>query len=122
MNLLQNAKEAIDARKTSSKIALQPGAINVTVTAIDTFASLEITDNGIGLPLEGRERLTEPYVTTRERGTGLGLAIVKKIIEDHGGTLTLANREGGGSNLSLKFPTAPFSYLQTKRPPPADDP
>jgi two-component system nitrogen regulation sensor histidine kinase NtrY len=50
-----------------------------------------VTDNGIGLPTESRERLTEPYVTTRARGTGLGLAIVKKIIEDHGGTLELGD-------------------------------
>ena len=46
---------------------------------------IEIADNGKGLPKADRARLTEPYVTTRERGTGLGLAIVKKIMEDHGG-------------------------------------
>jgi two-component system nitrogen regulation sensor histidine kinase NtrY len=46
-----------------------------------------VEDNGKGLPKEGRERLTEPYMTTRSKGTGLGLAIVKKIMEDHGGTL-----------------------------------
>ena len=44
-----------------------------------------VEDNGKGLPQQGRERLTEPYVTTRTKGTGLGLAIVKKIMEDHGG-------------------------------------
>ena len=50
--------------------------------------TLEISDNGIGLPPD-RSRLFEPYVTTREKGTGLGLAIVKKIIEEHGGVLKL---------------------------------
>jgi two-component system, NtrC family, nitrogen regulation sensor histidine kinase NtrY len=49
---------------------------------------IRIMDNGIGLPAD-RARLFEPYVTTREKGTGLGLPIVKKIIEEHGGTLTL---------------------------------
>jgi two-component system nitrogen regulation sensor histidine kinase NtrY len=44
-----------------------------------------IEDNGVGLPARDRDRLTEPYVTTREKGTGLGLAIVKRIMEDHEG-------------------------------------
>ena len=51
-----------------------------------------VEDNGKGLPQQGRERLTEPYVTTRAKGTGLGLAIVKKIMEDHGGELVLEDR------------------------------
>jgi two-component system nitrogen regulation sensor histidine kinase NtrY len=65
-----------------------------------------IEDNGKGLPREGRERLTEPYVTTRSKGTGLGLAIVKKIMEDHGGALQLDDREGGGARISLLFQRA----------------
>ena len=52
------------------------------------------TDDGIGLPQEDRERLTEPYVTHKPKGTGLGLAIVKKIMEDHGGRLVLDDRDG----------------------------
>jgi two-component system nitrogen regulation sensor histidine kinase NtrY len=55
-------------------------------------AEIRISDNGIGLP-EDPSRLFEPYVTTREKGTGLGLPIVKKIIEEHGGTLTLEPAE-----------------------------
>ena len=51
-----------------------------------------ISDNGIGLP-EDRARLFEPYVTTRSSGTGLGLPIVRKIIEEHGGTLTLTDAD-----------------------------
>jgi len=62
-----------------------------------------VEDNGRGLPQEGRERLTEPYVTTRAKGTGLGLAIVKKIMEDHGGELVLEDREGGGARVMLVF-------------------
>ncbi len=50
---------------------------------------MDVVDNGIGLPKEGRQRLLEPYMTTREKGTGLGLAIVAKIIEDHGGRIEL---------------------------------
>lgn len=66
--------------------------------------TIEIADNGKGLPQTNRNRLTEPYVTTRERGTGLGLAIVKKIMEDHGGDLILRDREDGGAVVSLAFP------------------
>ena len=65
-----------------------------------------VDDNGKGLPRENRERLTEPYVTTRAKGTGLGLAIVKKIMEDHGGELILEDRPGGGTRVSLVFGVA----------------
>jgi two-component system nitrogen regulation sensor histidine kinase NtrY len=50
---------------------------------------IDVIDNGAGLPRENRDRLLEPYVTTREKGTGLGLAIVAKIFEDHGGRIEL---------------------------------
>ena len=55
---------------------------------------VDVIDNGKGLPRENRQRLLEPYMTTREKGTGLGLAIVKKIVEDHGGTLRTSRRAG----------------------------
>ena len=55
------------------------------------MSTFEVEDNGVGLPAKDRDRLTEPYVTTREKGTGLGLAIVKRILEDHGGELELAD-------------------------------
>ena len=64
-----------------------------------------VEDNGIGLPKDQREKLTEPYVTTREKGTGLGLAIVKKIMEDHAGRLLLDDSEGGGARITLFFRT-----------------
>jgi two-component system nitrogen regulation sensor histidine kinase NtrY len=65
-----------------------------------------VTDNGIGLPREEPpERLTEPYVTHKPKGTGLGLAIVKKIMEDHGGSISLAARsEGSGTIARLVLP------------------
>ena len=64
--------------------------IKIRLTANAIGARITISDNGIGLP-EDRARLCEPYVTTRSEGTGLGLPIVKKIIEEHGGSLTLDN-------------------------------
>ena len=65
--------------------------------------AIAVEDNGKGLPAHGRERLTEPYVTTRAKGTGLGLAIVKKIMEDHAGELVLSDRAGGGARVELVF-------------------
>ena len=65
---------------------------------------VSVCDNGKGLPFgEERDRITEPYVTTREKGTGLGLAIVRKILEDHGGELVLGDVPEGGAIVSLIF-------------------
>ena len=58
------------------------------------WITVDVLDNGKGLPRENRQRLLEPYMTTREKGTGLGLAIVRKIIEDHGGRLELHDAPG----------------------------
>src|SRR5690606_41081335 len=67
-----------------------------------------VEDDGVGLPAKDRDRLTEPYVTTREKGTGLGLAIVKRILEDHGGELQLADAvELSGARVCLSFPPDP---------------
>jgi two-component system nitrogen regulation sensor histidine kinase NtrY len=63
---------------------------------------LEVADDGVGLPAE-RDRLTEPYVTTRVKGTGLGLAIVRRIVEEHFGTITFVDRPGGGTIVHLDF-------------------
>ncbi|HEY6982916.1 ATP-binding protein [Reyranella sp.] len=102
-NILKNAAEAIEGRDARDTESLPPGEISLTLH--DDRASVRITveDNGKGLPKEGRDRLTEPYMTTRSKGTGLGLAIVKKIMEDHGGQLLLEDREGGGARISLVF-------------------
>ena len=97
-NLLQNAADAVAMRDGASHIAL-------TVAADDRTVRLTISDDGIGLPKEDRARLTEPYVTHKPKGTGLGLAIVKKIMEDHGGSLTLDdNPDGPGATTCLILP------------------
>ena len=90
------------------------------LTADDQTAVVTVEDDGPGLPAEDRDRLTEPYVTTRSRGTGLGLAIVKKIMEDHGGRLLLADREGGGARVQLVFqkPEAAAVANRKSRPKP----
>jgi len=103
-NLLKNAAEAVGARREQADAPA--GQVDLAITLTHGRTVLTITDNGIGLPVENRDRLTEPYVTTRARGTGLGLAIVKKIIEEHAGTLELAPAAGGGSIARLCFDEA----------------
>jgi two-component system nitrogen regulation sensor histidine kinase NtrY len=102
-NLLQNAIDSIERRRTQPDQELPPGRISVRLFDTETLRAIEVEDNGAGLPRADRDRLTEPYVTTRQRGTGLGLAIVKKIMEDHGGDLLLGDREGGGARITLLF-------------------
>lgn len=90
-NLIKNAGEAIETRQEKMGTDFVP-EIRVTLKSQDHTATITISDNGIGLP-QDRARLFEPYVTTRDKGTGLGLPIVKKIIEEHGGSLTLGDAE-----------------------------
>ena len=104
VNLLKNAVEAVEARTADDGAALDPGRIVLTLVADDAGTTVTIEDNGRGLPPGERERLTEPYVTTREKGTGLGLAIVKKIMEDHGGSVSIVDGHAGGACAWLIFP------------------
>jgi two-component system nitrogen regulation sensor histidine kinase NtrY len=104
INIVKNAIEAIEARILDSD-ASPPGQIAVTVEEAPGKIVVTVEDNGKGLPKRSRERLTEPYVTTRAKGTGLGLAIVKKIMEDHRGELLLEDAEPTGARVRLVFVT-----------------
>jgi len=88
-NLLMNAADSTSMRPRGED---EPGHISVAVQRVDGGVRIAVTDDGIGLPHADRARLTEPYVTHKPKGTGLGLAIVKKIMEDHGGSVTLDDR------------------------------
>lgn len=88
INLIKNAGEAIETRVEKGEGCDFAPEIRVAMKCEGGRARITISDNGIGLP-EDRARLFEPYVTTRDKGTGLGLPIVKKIIEEHGGLLSL---------------------------------
>lgn len=97
-NLLKNAVEAIAAKGENAE-----GDVLVSIRQRGDLLVIEFADTGCGVPPDLRERLFEPYVTTRQRGTGLGLAIVKRIVEDHSGRLDLHDRPEGGALVRIEF-------------------
>src|SRR6185436_11321296 len=94
LNLLLNAGQALGGR----------GRVTVCVTRTDGQASIQVQDNGPGIPDALREQVFEPFFTTKARGGGLGLAIARRTAEIHGGTVTLACPASGGTVVTLTLP------------------
>ncbi len=102
-NLIKNAGEASNEKVGAGGTA----PVTVSTRLNGRMAQLVVADNGSGFPPQILQHAFEPYVTTKPKGTGLGLAIVQKIVTDHGGTITLANRDdaqGGGAEVSVQLP------------------
>jgi two-component system nitrogen regulation sensor histidine kinase NtrY len=115
-NIVKNAVEAIESKGDMA------GTIVMTLSQEGNQVTVDVADTGIGLPAE-RDRIVEPYMTTRARGTGLGLAIVKKIVEEHLGTISFFDREGGGAVVRMCFDAgtlATFDMGDTDREPIGD--
>jgi two-component system nitrogen regulation sensor histidine kinase NtrY len=104
-NIVKNAVEAIEAKGEGTE-----GSVSMALTQDVESASIIVRDTGIGLPAN-RDRIAEPYVTTRARGTGLGLAIVTKIVEEHFGTITFTDNDGGGTCVAIRFDTIALAAL-----------
>jgi two-component system, NtrC family, nitrogen regulation sensor histidine kinase NtrY len=98
-NVVKNGVEAINQKNN-----FEAAAIKVRVESNAGIVLIMIADTGIGLPVE-RDRIIEPYMTTRPGGTGLGLAIVKKIIEEHLGTIRFVDGSDGGTVVAMSFDT-----------------
>ena len=118
-NIIKNAAEATELAAHERDGG---GVIRIKARRSGETITVSIMDNGRGLPTENRQRLLEPYMTTREKGTGLGLAIVRKIIEDHGGTLELHDaprsfHNGRGAMIRVTVPAAPDSGGKTVNAP-----
>jgi two-component system, NtrC family, nitrogen regulation sensor histidine kinase NtrY len=109
-NIVKNAVEAIEPKPEPEQGEAR-GHVRMTLGQEDGSLLIEVRDDGIGLPPE-RERVLEPYMTTRTKGTGLGLAIVKKIVEEHMGEIRLDDAEGGGTSVTLRFPVAALEKLE----------
>ncbi len=105
-NIVKNACEAVEARLGEG----QGGVVAMSIHVAEGRLVLEVADDGIGLPAE-RDRLTEPYMTTRAKGTGLGLAIVRRIVEEHMGTISFADRPGDGTIVRLDFDMAALDAI-----------
>ena len=108
-NIIKNATEAIGAVPQDER---GRGRIQVSATRDGDHVDIDVVDNGIGLPQQNRNRLLEPYVTTREKGTGLGLAIVGRILEEHGGLIELRDAADiipgqRGAWVRIRFATEP---------------
>jgi two-component system nitrogen regulation sensor histidine kinase NtrY len=105
-NVYKNAGESVTRRFDATGADDLKGLVRTQITETKTHIKLRITDNGMGWPFPDKERLLEPYVTTRDSGTGLGLAIVMRIADDHGGSLTLHDRDDGimGAVIEIRLP------------------
>ena len=114
-NVVKNGVEAIESRRNRGEHSVAGDRVEVKLHQDDGALVIDVFDTGIGLP-EDRERLTEPYMTTRVRGTGLGLAIVKKIVEEHMGEIAFLDRPGGGTHVRISFDTAKLAALANEQP------
>jgi len=111
-NVVKNGVEAIEGRRNRGEHSVAGDRVELRVHEEETHLVIDVLDTGVGLP-EDRERLTEPYMTTRVRGTGLGLAIVKKIVEEHLGEIAFLDRSGGGTHVRIDFDTAKLAALES---------
>ncbi|MBF0261177.1 MAG: PAS domain-containing protein [Magnetococcales bacterium] len=108
-NVISNAMAAIRERDEARNLA-----ICTEVTENGEGVRIQIADSGSGIPPKDRDRVFEPYFTTKATGVGLGMAIVKKIIEDHGGTIRIRQSQWDGALVEIHLP-----LTQTISPPPA---
>jgi two-component system nitrogen regulation sensor histidine kinase NtrY len=108
-NLVKNAVEAIEGLPVEERAGAR---VDVYGRRAGSRNVVEVIDTGVGLPDMDRQRLLEPYMTTREKGTGLGLAIVRKIVEEHGGQIELLDSPavatgGRGALVRASLPVDP---------------
>jgi signal transduction histidine kinase len=96
LNLLLNAVQAMDGAGTAT----------LSCTSTDGWTEIAVTDTGPGIPPDLRERIFEPFYTTKARGSGLGLAIARQVAESHGGTLVVTSGATGGARFVLRLPSA----------------
>jgi two-component system, NtrC family, sensor histidine kinase HydH len=96
-NVMRNALEAIEPRRIG-------GRVEVNLFVEDDRATVEVIDDGIGIPSEARDRIFQPFFTTKPSGTGLGMSIVKKIVDLHGGDVTVDSAPGRGTRVRISLP------------------
>jgi two-component system nitrogen regulation sensor histidine kinase NtrY len=104
VNLMTNAVEALSPES-------EPGFIELRSYFLQELETvrLEVRDNGLGIPEMLKDRVLEPYFSTKDSGTGLGLAIVHQIVSDHGGYLRIQENQPRGTNVVIELPTGGIS-------------
>ena len=117
-NVIKNAVEAVESKARDAEPDYR-GRVAVAMSSDDEMLTISVEDNGVGLP-QDRERIVEPYVTTREKGTGLGLAIVNKIVDEHGGQMSFAAGKAGGTIVVMRFARDPLRS-EVSHPPEEND-
>jgi signal transduction histidine kinase len=100
-NLVRNAVDACEGVGATPDIRIRGW-----VDRVHHSCRVSVEDNGPGIPETARERIFQPFFTTRSQGTGLGLAIVQKIVVMHNGRVTVADAPGGGASIQISIPTA----------------
>jgi PAS domain S-box-containing protein len=105
LNLLLNAAQAMNGK----------GAIHVAVGAEQEWVRIDVRDEGPGIPAELRERVFEPFYTTKAHGGGLGLAIVRRTVDLHGGTIAVVSPPEGGTVMTMRLPRRSAGATQTMR-------
>ena len=102
-NIIQNSIESVNQKHNKSK--KNSGEISLLISKKLKKIIVQVNDNGIGLPNSNvKDRILEPYITTKSKGTGLGLAIVLKIIEQHNGTFSIFNNKINGASSLIELP------------------
>ena len=100
VNVVTNARHAVEAGERHG----QPDAIRIITTTSDGTVRIRVSDRGAGIAAEDLPRIFDPFFTTRRTGTGLGLAITRNIIEGLGGSIAVASKEGGGTDVTIELP------------------
>ncbi len=106
INLLLNARDAIEEKCDSRQIVKDMGQITLKTTADDTHVTISVSDTGSGIPPDKLEKIFEPFFTTKKvgKGTGLGLSISYSFIKECQGEIRAVNNPGGGATFILSFP------------------
>lgn len=102
-NVVKNALEAIEPGHAA-------GRIEINLYAEGDRVTVEVADNGVGIPLEDRERIFLPFFTSKPSGTGLGMPIVKKIVDLHGGDIAIDSTPGHGTRVRISLPAVPVAH------------
>ena len=103
-NLLKNSAESIESKLKSNKSLQAKIIVKLTLSKITKDVSVSVIDNGVGIPVNILEKISEPYISSKKEGMGLGLSIVRRILEDHNSKFIILNLdEGSSATFSLKL-------------------